>query len=103
MASFEFMCSNRCKIVFKDLRFDLTLFISNLCVKLVKNTNIPVEHCALIHSFRKRPGCALIGACALIKLNTVFFFLILKLCFNYTSFSNKLLKIDSALKGLTSE
>ena len=74
----SFMFSNQCKIVFKDLRFDLTQFISYLCVKLVKNTYIPVEHCALIHSFRKRPGCALIGACALIRINTVFFFLISK-------------------------
>ena len=27
--------------------------------------------CAYAHIFRKRPGCALIGACALIRTNTV--------------------------------
>ena len=30
--------------------------------------------CAYVHAFRKRPGCALIGACALIRTNTVFLF-----------------------------
>ena len=31
-----------------------------------------VEHCVLMHIFfRKQPGCALIGACALIRTNTV--------------------------------
>ena len=27
--------------------------------------------CAYVYDFRKRPGCALIGACALIRTNTV--------------------------------
>ena len=27
--------------------------------------------CAYAHNLRKRPGCALIGACALIRTNTV--------------------------------
>ena len=27
--------------------------------------------CAYAHDFRKRPGCVLIGACALIRTNTV--------------------------------
>ena len=30
-----------------------------------------VEKCAFMHIFGKRPGCALIGACALIRTNTV--------------------------------
>ena len=29
------------------------------------------EQCALMRVFRKRPGCVLIGACALIRTNTV--------------------------------
>ena len=29
--------------------------------------------CAYAHVFRKRPGCALIGACALIRTNTGIF------------------------------
>ena len=29
--------------------------------------------CAYAYVFRKRPGCALIGACVLIRTNTVFF------------------------------
>ena len=28
--------------------------------------------CAYVYDFQKRPGCALIGACALIRTNTVF-------------------------------
>ena len=34
-----------------------------------------VEQCALTYAyvFGKRPGCVLIGACALIRTNTVFF------------------------------
>ena len=31
------------------------------------------EQCALMRVFQKRPGCALIGACALIRANTVIF------------------------------
>ena len=31
-----------------------------------------VEQCALMHIFRKQPGCVLIGACALIRMNTIF-------------------------------
>ena len=30
-----------------------------------------VEQCALTHIFRKRRGCALIGACVVIRTNTV--------------------------------
>ena len=39
--------------------------------KNVKYTDLLVEKCALMHVFQKRPGCALTGACALIRTNTV--------------------------------
>ena len=32
--------------------------------------------CVYAHDFRKQPGCALIGACALIRMNTVSKFLV---------------------------
>ena len=41
-------------------------------VKTVENTNMHVEQCALMQVFRKGPGCVLIGACVLIRTNTVF-------------------------------
>ena len=42
------------------------MFIRYLCVKIVQNTNMLVNHCAFMHMFfRKRPGCLFIGACAL--------------------------------------
>ena len=45
--------------------------IEHLCVKLVQNINSPVEQCGHIFCFRKRPGCALTGACAPIRKNMV--------------------------------
>ena len=47
--------------------------IHYFCVKNVKYTDLLVEKCALMHMFffQKRPGCVLIGACALIGINTV--------------------------------
>ena len=50
----------------------LVQMILNKCDKLVLNTKMLVEHCALIHGFRKQSWCALVGACALIRTNTVF-------------------------------
>ena len=45
-------------------------YIWYLCVKLVY-TNMLVEQCALMHVFGKQPGCAIIGAWALIRTNKV--------------------------------
>ena len=69
----SFKCSNRCKIVFGHLRLSLqavnTVFMRKMCLKYQYAS--PVA-CACAHVFRKRPGCALIGTCALIRTKTVF-------------------------------
>ena len=43
------------------------------CIKNGQNTNMLVEQYALMHVFRKRQGCVLIGACVLIRMNTVIY------------------------------
>ena len=48
--------------------------IRSFCVKIVKNTIMLIKQCAFMHVFRKHQGCALIGACALIRTNTVYLF-----------------------------
>ena len=45
-----------------------------LCKIGIKYQYIGRAVCAHAHLFRKRPGCALIGACALIRTNTVCLF-----------------------------
>ena len=40
----------------------------------IKYLNASEAVCAYAHVFRKRPGCALIRACALIRMNTVTFY-----------------------------
>ena len=66
-------CSNRFKIVFEYIRLNFnvvnTVFLSENCVKYQYARRAV---CAYARVFRKRPGCALIGACALIRTNTVF-------------------------------
>ena len=42
-----------------------------LCKNCVKYQYASRAVCAYAHVFRKRSGCALIGACALIRTNTV--------------------------------
>ena len=68
----SFKYSNHFKIVFYHLRLRLnavnTVFLYKHCVKY-KYASRAV--CAYAHVFRKRPECALIGACALIRTNTV--------------------------------
>ena len=39
--------------------------------KCVKYQYASLEVCAYAHIFQKRPGCAVIGACGLIKSKTV--------------------------------
>ena len=46
--------------------------------KICKNINILVEYCVRVRNFfQKPPGCALIGACALIRTNTVIIIIII--------------------------
>ena len=65
-------CSNLCKIVFDRLRLGFnavnTVF---MCKNGIEYQNVSRTVCAYVHAFRKRLGCALIGACALIRMNTV--------------------------------
>ena len=52
-----------------NLNGDKTIFS---CKNGVKYQYASRAVCAYAHIFRKRPGYALIGACALIRTNTVF-------------------------------
>ena len=68
---------NRSKIVIDRRRLGFnavnTVF---MCKTGIKYQYIARAVCAYAHAFRKRPGCALIGACALIRTNTVCYFLV---------------------------
>ena len=48
-----------------------TIFMPIICIKFQIASQAV---CAYAHYFRKRPRCALIGACALIRTNTVVIF-----------------------------
>ena len=68
----SFKCSNCCKVVYDHLR--LSVNASNalsLCRIVVKYQHTIGAVGPYAHVFRKPPGCALIGACALIRTNTV--------------------------------
>ena len=60
--------SNHHKILYDHIRIS---FNGVLMCKICINTNMLVEHCALMRIFQKAPGYALIGACVLIRTNTV--------------------------------
>ena len=66
-------CSNRFNIVFDHFRLSFndvnTVYVCKHCVKYQYASRAV---CAYARGFRKRPGCALFGACALIRTNTVF-------------------------------
>ena len=65
-------CSNYCKVVYDHLR--LSFNASNalsLCRIGVKYQLTISTVCAYARGFRKRTGCALNGACVLIRTNTV--------------------------------
>ena len=68
----SFKSFNCCKIVSDHLRlsFNATnaVFLCRIGVKYHYTIRVV---CAYAIVFRKRPGCALIGACALIRTNTV--------------------------------
>ena len=68
-----FTCSNRFKIVCDHLRLILNVVcLVFLCLISVKYQYASRTVCAYVYVFRKRPGCALIGACALIRMDMVF-------------------------------
>ena len=68
-----FKCSNRFKIVFDHLRLNCNA-VNNvlLCKNCVKYQYASRAVCSYANVFRNWPGCALIGAVALIRTNTVF-------------------------------
>ena len=53
------------------LSFNAVNMVSMCKVCIKYQHAISQKVCAYAHAFRKRPGCALIGACALIRTNTV--------------------------------
>ena len=65
-------CSNCYKILFDHLRLSFNafnkVFLYKICVKYQYDCQGVF---AYADAFPKQPGCALIGACALIRMNTV--------------------------------
>ena len=78
-------CSNHLKIVFDhamlSLNAAITVFLCKNCIKK-KTICLSRSVCLSICFFWKRPGCALIGACALIRTNTVCIYLFSPIDFN---------------------
>ena len=66
----SFKSSNHCKILFDHLRLSFNVVLMCKIGKKYQHASRAV--CAYVHGFRKRPGCALFGACALIRMNTAF-------------------------------
>ena len=66
----SFQCSNHCLIVFDQLILSFNAILK--CKTAEKYHYAHRVVCAYAHDFRIRPGCALIGACALIRTNTVY-------------------------------
>ena len=67
-------CSKRCTIVLNHLRLSLnTVYMVLMCKVGVKYQNASRAVGTYVHYFRICPGCALIGACVLIRMNTVFY------------------------------
>ena len=66
------MCFNGYKTLFDHLKLSFnsvnTVFMCKICVKYQYVSR--AVH-AYVHAFRKPSGCALIGACALIRINTI--------------------------------
>ena len=93
----SFKCFNHCKIVFDHLRLSFqkvyAVFMCKMCIKYKYAS--PVV-CACAHVFRKRPGCALTGACVLIRTNTAVYTYTQNVC------ANKRIKtLFFLLKGIT--
>ena len=64
-------CSNCCKVDFDHLRLSFNASHAVLMCRIGAKQDIIHAVCAYAQAFRKWPGCALIGACALIRTNTV--------------------------------
>ena len=65
-------CSNRFKIALDHMRLSFNeVNMEFWCKKYVKYQYARRAVCAYARVFRKRPGCALIGTCALIRTNAV--------------------------------
>ena len=65
-------CCYHCKIVFDHIRLSFNAINTvHMCKIGIKCQFVSRAICAYAHDVRKRPGCALIGACALIRTNTV--------------------------------
>ena len=67
----SFKCSNCYKVVYDHFRLNFNASNESLCSIGVKYQHTIGAVCAYAHVVRKRPGCALIGACAPIRTNTV--------------------------------
>ena len=61
--------SNRREICFDHLR--LRFYVVLMCNSGLKYRYVRRAVCAYVHIFQKLPGCAVIGACALIRTITV--------------------------------
>ena len=72
-------CSNCCKIVFDHLRLHLNASNAALMCRIGAKYKYTIHAvcayapvCAYAHVFQKWPGFALIGACVLFRMNTLF-------------------------------
>ena len=65
----SYKCSNRCEILFDQLRIRLN--VVSMCKIGIKYQYLSRVVCAYAQIFQKRPGCVLIGACALIRIISV--------------------------------
>ena len=74
----SFMCPNHRKTVFDCLRMNFNAANTVLMCKTGINTNMLVGQCALNHVCQIRPGCVLIGTCALIRTNSVYIKCVIK-------------------------
>ena len=71
--------------MFHHLRIGLNAVNTALMCKIGTNYQYASQTvCAYDHVFRKRSGCVLIGACALIRMNTVL--PLMMLCFYLNNF-----------------
>ena len=69
----SFKYSNCLKVVFDHLRFSFNASNAVLMCRISVKYQYTIQAvCAFAYVFQKIPGCALIGACALIRKNTVF-------------------------------
>ena len=65
----SYKCSSRRELLFDQLRIRYNVVL--MCKIGIKYQYFNRVVCAYAQIFQKRPGCALIGACALIRTNTV--------------------------------